>query len=157
MTKFLVRRSIEMAITLVLASVLLFGILNLAPGGPFDARIASAHIQDINYLEKLNKLIGLDKPIHERYLIWVSGVLHGNLGESWTIARGQPVNNIIGSPFPNPILFMTTGLVFSLLIAIVIGTISAVRQYSLLDNFFTAFSFFGISIPAFWFGLIMLK
>src|SRR5260370_20384343 len=157
MTRFLVRRSIERAVTLVLASILLFGILNLAPGGPFDARIASAHIQDVTYLEKLNKLIGLDKPIHERYLIWVSGVLHGNLGESWTIARGQPVNSIIASRLPNTVMLMTTGLVFSLLIAIVIGTISAVRQYSLLDNVFTAFSFFGISIPAFWFGLIMLK
>ena len=55
-----------MAVTLVLASMLLFGILNLAPGGPFDARIATAHIQDTSYLERLNKLIGLDKPVHER-------------------------------------------------------------------------------------------
>src|SRR5712691_1679126 len=157
MTRFLVRRSIEMGVTLVLASVLLFGILNLAPGGPFDARIASAHIQDITYLERLNKLIGPDKPVHQLYLIWVSGVLHGDLGESWTIARGQPVNNIIGSRLPNTVMLMTTGLVFSLLIAVVIGTISAIKQYSLLDNVFTAFSFFGISIPAFWFGLIMLK
>src|SRR5690242_14027961 len=97
MTRFFVRRSIEMGITLVLASVLLFGILNLAPGGPFDARIASAHIQDTAYLERLNKLIGLDKPLYERYLDWVGGVLHGDLGSSWTIARGQPVNTIIGS------------------------------------------------------------
>jgi peptide/nickel transport system permease protein len=146
-----------MVITLVLASVLLFGILNLAPGGPFDARIAAGHIQDTTYLQRLNKLIGLDKPIHERYLNWVAGVLQGNLGESWTIARGQSVNKIIGSRLPNTVMLMTTGLVFSLLIAIVIGTISATRQYSLLDNLFTAFSFFGISIPAFWFGLIMLK
>jgi peptide/nickel transport system permease protein len=146
-----------MAITLVLASMLLFGILNLAPGGPFDARIAASHIQDTTYLDRLNKLIGLDKPVHERYLTWVAGVLQGNLGESWTIARGQSVNKIIGSRLPNTIMLMTTGLVFSLLIAIVIGTISATRQYSLLDNVFTAFSFFGISIPAFWFGLIMLK
>src|ERR1700704_796785 len=97
MTRFLVRRGIEMAITLVLASMLLFGILNLAPGGPFDARIASAHIQDTTYLDRLNKLIGLDKPVHERYLIWVGGVVQGNLGDSWTIARGQSVNRIIGS------------------------------------------------------------
>src|ERR1700730_12743547 len=157
MTRFLVRRSIEMAVTVVLASMLLFGILNLAPGGPFDARIASAHIQDTSYLDRLNKLIGLDKPIHERYLIWVSGVLHGDLGESWTIARGQSVNKIIASRLPNTIMLTTTGFIFSLLIAIVIGTLSAVRQYSVLDNVFTAFSFFGISIPAFWFGLIMLK
>src|SRR4051812_7976408 len=157
MTRFLVRRCIEMAITLILASVLLFGILNLAPGGPFDARVAANHIQDPTYLDKLNKLIGLDKPVHERYIDWVKGVLRGDLGESWTIARGQSVNSIIGSRLPNTVMLMTTGLIFSLLIAIVIGTISAVRQYSLLDNVFTAFSFFGISIPAFWFGLIMLK
>jgi peptide/nickel transport system permease protein len=137
--------------------MLLFGILNLAPGGPFDARIASAHIQDTSYLERLNKLIGLDKPVHERYLLWVAGVVRGDLGQSWTIARGQSVNQIIGSRLPNTIMLMTTGLVFSLLIAIVIGTLSAVRQYSIMDNLFTAFSFFGISIPAFWFGLIMLK
>jgi peptide/nickel transport system permease protein len=157
MTRFLVRRCIEMAVTLVLASVLLFAILNLAPGGPFDARIASSHIQDTGYLDRLNHLIGLDKPIHERYLDWVGNVLHGNLGESWTIARGQSVNEIIGSRLLNTVMLMTTGLIFSLVIAIIIGTISAVRQYSLLDNVFTAFSFFGISIPAFWFGLIMLK
>jgi peptide/nickel transport system permease protein len=157
MTRFLIRRTSEMAVTFVLASVLLFGILNLAPGGPFDARIAAAHIQDTTYLDRLNKLIGLDKPIHERYLTWVSGVIHGDLGDSWTIARGQSVNKIIGSRLPNTVMLMTTGLIFSLLIAIVIGTISAVRQYSVLDNLFTAFSFFGISVPAFWFGLIMLK
>src|SRR5438445_9384616 len=157
MTRFLVRRSIEMGVTPVLASVLLFGILNLPPGGPFDARIAASPIQDTTYLERLNKMIGLDKPMHEQYLNWVGNVLHGSLGESWNIARGQQVNVIIGTRLPNTVMLMTTGLVFSLLIAIVIGTLSAVRQYSLLDNLFTAFSFFGISIPAFWFGLIMLK
>src|SRR3979409_719387 len=139
MTRFLVRRSIEMAVTLVLASILLFGILNLAPGGPFDARIASAPIQDTPLLKGLNKLIVLDKPVHERYLIWVSGVLHGNLGESWTIARGQSVHKIIGSRLPNTVMLMTLGLLFSLLIAVVVGTLSAVRQYSLMDNLFTAF------------------
>src|SRR5437899_10747453 len=113
MTRFLVRRSIEMAITLVLASMLLFGILNLAPGGPFDARIAAAHIQDTTYLDRLNKLIGLDKPIHERYLIWVSGVLHGDLDESWTIARRQSVNKIIAARLPYTIMLTTTGVYFS--------------------------------------------
>jgi peptide/nickel transport system permease protein len=157
MTGYLVRRGIEMVVTFALASVLLFGILNLAPGGPFDARVAASHIQDPTYLDRLNKLIGLDKPVHERYIDWVRGVLRGDLGESWTIARGQSVNTIIGARLPNTIMLMTSGLVFSLLIALVIGTISAVRQYSLIDNLFTAFSFFGISIPAFWFGLIMLK
>ena len=66
--QFLVRRGIEMVITLVLASVLLFGILNLAPGGPSTPASPPNHIQDPTYLAALNKLIGLDKPIHERYI-----------------------------------------------------------------------------------------
>src|SRR5205085_9481273 len=104
MARYLVRRSIEMGITLVLASMLLFGILNLAPGGPFDARIAASHIQDTGYLDRLNHLIGLDKPVHERYFGWVGNVLHGNLGDSWTIARGQQVNTIIGARLPNTVM-----------------------------------------------------
>src|SRR5207244_8895767 len=116
------------------------------PAGPLAARIATAHIEDTGYLHRLTHLIGLDKPVHERYLDWVGNVIHGNLGDSWTIARGQSVNTIIGSRLPNTLMLMTTGLLFSLLIAIVIGTISAVRQYSLVDNLFTAFSFFVISI-----------
>src|SRR5438105_10077349 len=132
MTRLLVRRTIGMGVTLVLASMLLFAILNLAPGGPFDAIVARGHIQDTTYLDRLNKLIGLDKPIHERYLIWVGGVLRGDLGESWTIARGQSVNKIIGSRLPNTVMLMTMVLLFSFLIAIVVGTLSAVRQCSLM-------------------------
>ena len=64
---------------------------------------------------------------------------------------------IIASRLPNTLMLTSTALIFSLSIAIVVGTLSAVRQYSLMDNLFTALSFFGISIPAFWFGLIMLK
>ena len=71
-----------MAVTLVLASVLLFGILNLAPGGPFDARVAANHIQDPTYLERLNKLIGLDKPVPVRYFLWLQRLVQGDLGNS---------------------------------------------------------------------------
>ena len=99
-----------MVITLVLASMLLFGILNLAPGGPLDARVAANRVQDPSYLQKLNKLIGLDKPVHERYIEWVKNVLHGDLGESWAIARGQSVNTIIGSRLPNTIMLMSAAL-----------------------------------------------
>jgi peptide/nickel transport system permease protein len=84
------------------------------------------------------------------------GVLRWDWGDSWSLARGQPVTTVIGSRIQNTIILMATVTVLSLIIAIPIGIISAVKQYSKLDYAVTTFSFFGISMPVFWFGLIMI-
>jgi len=84
------------------------------------------------------------------------GVLRWDWGESWTLARGQAVSSVIGSRLINTLILMTTVTVTSLMIAIPIGIISAVRQYSRLDYAVTTFSFFGIAMPVFWFGLLMI-
>jgi peptide/nickel transport system permease protein len=84
------------------------------------------------------------------------GVLRWDWGSSWSLARGQTVISVIGSRVINTIILMTTVTITSLLIAIPIGIISAVRQYSRLDYAVTTFSFFGISMPVFWFGLILI-
>lgn len=84
------------------------------------------------------------------------GVLRWDWGESWTLARGQAVSSVIGSRLLNTLILMTTVTITSLMIAIPIGIISAVRQYSRLDYAVTTFSFFGIAMPVFWFGLLMI-
>ena len=84
------------------------------------------------------------------------GILRWDLGESWSLARGQDVASILGSRVGNTIRLMAIVSVVSLAIAIPIGIISAVRQYSLLDYFVTTFSFFGIAMPVFWFGLLLI-
>lgn len=84
------------------------------------------------------------------------GVLRWDWGDSWKLARGQAVTSVIGSRVTNTIILMATVTVISLAIAIPIGIISAVRQYSKLDYAVTTFSFFGIAMPVFWFGLIMI-
>ena len=84
------------------------------------------------------------------------GVLRWDWGDSWKLARGQTVTSVIGSRVTNTIILMATVTVISLAIAIPIGIISAVRQYSKLDYAVTTFSFFGIAMPVFWFGLIMI-
>lgn len=84
------------------------------------------------------------------------GVLRWDWGESWALARGQTVTSIIGSRLTNTLILMTTVTVISLVIAIPIGIISAVRQYSVLDYVATTFSFFGIAMPVFWFGLLVI-
>ncbi len=84
------------------------------------------------------------------------GILRGDFGTSWKIAKGVPVTEVLGDRVLNTVRLTATASILSLLIAIPIGIISAVRQYSRLDYAVTTFSFFGISMPAFWFGLMLI-
>lgn len=84
------------------------------------------------------------------------GILRWDFGESWSLARGQQVSEILGARFGNTVRLMTTVVLLSLGIALPIGMISAVRQYSILDYMVTSFSFFGIAMPVFWFGLLLI-
>ena len=84
------------------------------------------------------------------------GVLRWDWGQSWSLARGQTVTSVIGSRVSNTLILMTSVTIISLLIALPIGIISAVRQYSRMDYIVTTFSFFGISMPVFWFGLLTI-
>ena len=84
------------------------------------------------------------------------GVVRWDWGESWSLARGQSVTSVIGSRVVNTVILMATVTIVSLVIAIPIGIISAVKQYSRLDYAVTTFSFFGIAMPVFWFGLLVV-
>ena len=84
------------------------------------------------------------------------GVIRWDWGESWSLARGQTVTSVIGSRVVNTVILMATVTVISLVIAIPIGIVSAVKQYSRLDYAVTTFSFFGIAMPVFWFGLLVV-
>ena len=84
------------------------------------------------------------------------GVLRGDFGISWNVARGSPVSFVLNSRIRNTMILMVSSTVLSLIIAIPIGIYSAVKQYSRLDYVFTTFSFFGTAMPVFWFGLIMI-
>jgi peptide/nickel transport system permease protein len=84
------------------------------------------------------------------------GVLRGDFGTSWQVARGSPVSTVLASRLRNTLILMISATVISLAIAIPIGIISAVKQYSRLDYVVTSFSFFGTAMPVFWFGLMMI-
>lgn len=84
------------------------------------------------------------------------GMIFGDMDESWTVAKAQPVFDLIKSRLGNTLLLMTSAVVLSLVVAIPIGVISAVRQYSKFDYLATTAAFFGNSMPVFWFGLLMI-
>lgn len=175
MTAYLIRRTFQMLLVLLVSSVAIYGILNFAPGGPLSGLRLATGKERISErdLERMRHILGLDKPLHVRYLRWLvgdtwmgilnpdwagddKGVVRLDFGNSWRVATGQPVSFLIKSRLLNTLLLMTASTLLSLLVAIPIGLYSAVKQYSLGDYIFTFFTFIGIAIPVFWFGLMMV-
>jgi peptide/nickel transport system permease protein len=156
MRQFILKRLGQSVLLLFLISLLVFGILQLVPGGPLDQLAFSNPRITPEQFHNLEKLLGLDRPAHERYFTWLLGVLHGDLGSSWSVYYGRPVLSTIVGRLPLTLELMVISTIIALLIAIPVGILAAVRQYSRLDYAVTALSYFGISMPVFWFGLMMI-
>ena len=176
MTNFLIRRLIQSVILLFFISALIYIILNLVPGGPFDMlRQANPRITQTQ-IDRLNAMLDLDKPIlpgeycpkigknqepcrfdQGRYLRWLGRVATGDFGKSWTVSTGVKVTKIIGYRFGYTFVLMFISELLALLIAVPIGIYSAVHQYSKVDFSVTAFAFFGQSMPTFWTGLLVMS
>jgi peptide/nickel transport system permease protein len=158
MTAYIVRRLLWMIPLLVGVSIITFAMLKRAPGDPvtvllLEARGAGTVITDADR-ERLRKQYGLDKPVVLQYFDWLGQVLRGNLGTS--IRTKKPVTEVILQRLPNTMKLAGVALVITLAIALPLGILSAVRQYSWLDYLLTTFSFVGISIPQFWLALMLL-
>ena len=94
--------------------------------------------------------------LQERYFNWLADMLRGDWGTSWGIAYGRPVTEIILARLGNTLILMSASIALSMIIAVPIGIYSAIRQYSWADYFVTSLSFFGMSMPTFWFGIMLI-
>ncbi len=153
MSTYIIRRIIYAVPLLVVISMVVFGMISLAPGGPTAGFEENPNLTAAD-IARLEAQMGLDKPVHERYLAWAGRLIVGDWGHSNVTKR--PVLTEIGERLPNTLQLMLVAYVFTLLIAIPIGIFSALRQYSLFDHFVTFFAFVGQAIPIFWFGLILI-
>jgi peptide/nickel transport system permease protein len=149
---YVVRRTLAAIPLLLLISILLFVILNNAPGGPLAPYLQNPHITPAD-IERLKHNLGLDKPIWYRYFVWLFTVLHGDFG--YSTSNSEPVMQAIRERLPATLELMGVSFVVSLLIGISAGIFSAVRPYSLADYFITTLAFFGQSMPVFWFALML--
>lgn len=156
MRNFVVRRLFQAFILLFFISALIYFILNFVPGGPFDLLRASNPRVTQDHINRLNALLGLDKPVYERYFIWLTKLLQGDWSTSWTVSIGRPVSEMIMNRLPYTVLLMSVSTVISIVLAIPIGVYSAVKQYSWADYVVTALSFFGAAMPTFFFGILMI-
>jgi len=139
------------ALVIVFASALTFFFVNLAPGGP-----ASVMRFDVTaeQREALIKRMGLDRPVIERYALWVTGAVRGDLGIS--LLTDEPVTQRIGERLPNTLTLAGAALVLSVALGIPIGLIQALRRGSPLDHFLSLLSAIGLSVPIFWLGIVMI-
>ena len=136
---------------LLIVSAITFFMINLAPGGPsalmrFDVTPEQR--------EALTRRFGLDQPVPVRYLEWLGGALHGDLGTSLTTQ--QPVLDRIGERLPNTLLLSGLALMLSIVVGIPMGVVSALKRGGPTDYALSAASLLGLSIPAFWFGIMLI-
>jgi peptide/nickel transport system permease protein len=175
MTTFIFRRLIQTAILTVFISILIFVVLNIVPGGPFDMLKLSNPRLGQSHIDRLNALLGLDKPVligwycpkiddvqqpcrlESRYVSWLLNVIRGDWGVSWTLQTGTPVMTILGQRIWYTLLLMGLSTFLAIIIAVPIGIYSALKQYSVGDYTVTAVAFFGISMPTFWTGLMAMS
>ncbi|MCD6262800.1 ABC transporter permease [Candidatus Bathyarchaeota archaeon] len=151
---YVIRRILIAIPTLIAISAITFTIIHLAPGGPFQVFLAMNPRTPGWQIELLRKRYGLDKPILVQYIIWLKMLFSGNLGFSFI--SGQPVKMMIGSRVINTLKLMITSEIIALITAIPLGVISAVKKNSIIDNFCRVTAFLGVSMPTFWFGLLLI-
>jgi peptide/nickel transport system permease protein len=149
---YVVRRTLQNIPLLLLVSVVLFAILQEAPGGPLTPYLQNPHITEADIV-RLKHNLGLDQPVYVQYFKWLSRVVTGDFG--WSMSNSEPVTQAILDRFPATFYLMGTSFAVSLFLGVIFGIISAVKQYSWVDYLITTFAFFGQSMPTFWFAIML--
>ncbi len=152
MIKYIIKRILIAIPVLIGITILDFLLMNLAPGSPLDM-MRNPMVSDVA-LDMKAEALGLNAPLYKQYFIWIGELLKGNLGYSYITY--QPVTELIKSHLGPTLLLMGTSLVIGLIIAIPVGVYSATKQYSKVDYLAVTGSFLGISIPSFFFSLILI-
>jgi len=154
MRNYIIRRIIQMIPVFIGILFILFFILEQAPGTPVSNMMHPRMTPEQK--AELNEKLGMNIPWYERFVNYVKeALLEGNLGYSNT--HKKPVAEVIGDYVGPTLLLAVVSLCISIIIGIPAGIVSATKQYTAVDNILTVASFIGISIPSFFFGLILLK
>jgi len=151
MVRYIVNRLFQSVVLIVFVSMLTFFLIHSAPGGP---AVLLAPGMTKEQIEQARKDLGFDDPIPMQYARWAGRVVRGNLGNSYS--QGLPVSDLLARRLPETLELVFTGLALATIVGVIIGIVSAKKQYSLIDKLSTGFCFFGMSVPVFWFGLMLI-
>lgn len=161
MSKYILRRLIMLVPVLFGISVVVFGFIHLIPGDPVTTILGSEYTEET--AEQLSRMLGLDKPLYVQYGTWLGRALTGSLGRSIFpfggikhAGSGTPVMDLITAKLPTTAVLTAGAMFVSILIGLPLGVISAGKKDSWLDNISRVVSIVGVSMPIFWFGLLLI-
>jgi peptide/nickel transport system permease protein len=156
MTTYILRRILLVFPLLLGISIINYTILALAPGDPVSAMIDPFELSNMTAedLQEAREALGLNKPIPVRYLLWLGQALQGNLG--YSIWFNTPVFEVMLRALGNSMPVMIFALLVSTVAGIILGIVSALKPYSLLDSVLTTFAFAGVAVPGFFFALLLI-
>jgi peptide/nickel transport system permease protein len=133
-------------------SILIFALVHAAPGGPLTVYLSNPNVRPED-IARLERLLGLDRPLHEQYFGWLSAFATGDWGFSYV--DGRPVLERVVERAGATVELMGTAFALALALALVLGTIAALRPGGVLDSLVSGASIVGISFPTFWLGLVL--
>lgn len=151
MLRYIIRRFLTIIPVLFGVSILVFSFIRLIPGDPATVMLGERATPES--VARVRHQLGLDRPVYEQYLIYVSNVLRGDLGTS--VLRQEPVTRELVRRFPATIELSLGAILFAILIGIPSGILSAVRRGSWIDSLSMLMALTGVSMPIFWLGLML--
>ncbi|MCI9350000.1 MAG: ABC transporter permease [Oscillibacter sp.] len=152
MYKFVLKRLVMLIPVLLGVSFIVFSILSFTPGDPVEMRLGDNYSEEA--YQAMKEEMGLNDPFLLRYVKYIGNAVRGDFGNSYRTS--QPVLNELAARLPNTILLSAAAMLFAVLLGIPLGVISATHQYSAVDNISMIGALFGVSMPNFWLGLMLI-
>ena len=152
MTQYVVRRLLGAVPLVVGIATIVFFAFSLAPGDPALYYISPGMTQEV--IEQTRANFGLDDPVHIRYVKWLGAMMTGDFGFSYSHSR--PVLAVLADALPNTLILSACALAVAFLAGVILGTLQAIRQYSLRDSALSVVMLFFYSMPSFWLALMLI-
>ena len=152
--KRIVMRLLSLLFILFGLSIMTFGMMYLLPSDPIEMYANNMGIGDKEVIEALRESYGMDQPFLVQYKNWLIKALHGDLG--YSVLYNEPVNAVLSRRLPNTVKLACSSFAMLILISFPLGILSAVYKNKLADYVIRFMSFIGVSIPSFWFGMILI-
>ncbi|MBC8263768.1 MAG: ABC transporter permease [Anaerolineales bacterium] len=153
MSRFLVRRLLQAIPTLWAVSMVMFGIIHLAPGGPMAMYAMSPNVDQAE-LDRIEERLGLNDPLPVQYVRWLKGMLVGDWGLSYKF--GRQVTAVLGDRIWPSIQLVSASLIIALVFSVPLGVFSALYRNRFVQYIANAGAMLGVSVPTFWLGLVIL-
>lgn len=156
MWSYIFKRILVAIPTLLIISFMIFSLLYITPGDPVLLMLGSGDIQSVSQeqYDAVRAELGLDKPFFERYMDFITGAVTGDLGTSYI--TGEDVFDTVMMRMPATLILTVASVLVGLLVAVPLGILAAVKHNSIWDSIATFLATIGVSLPKFWFGLVLI-